>query len=252
MTGAVVLAAGPGTRLGPLGARMAKTMIPVSGRPFLEHLAGRLIGDGLHPVVVAVNHHGESIVRYFADHPLSYGLRFVYTDQRGTGADMTQCLPFLHTNDFIVWNGDTIVDINLADFRMHAENADGRAVIALTRRPDVPNCGAWFVRADGTVSETLEARPRPSFPSDYAWRGSSTGILHLSRDLIRRRFGTRTPTELYAEILPALVANRELAAADNGYRYILDFGTRAALARLNHDVVVGWYSVSRESGSSLP
>ncbi|WP_370651781.1 NTP transferase domain-containing protein [Frankia sp. Cj3] len=43
MTGAIVLAAGPGTRLGDLGARMPKTMLPVAGRPYLEHLVCRLL-----------------------------------------------------------------------------------------------------------------------------------------------------------------------------------------------------------------
>lgn len=240
MTGAVVLAAGPGTRLGALGARMPKTMIPVAGRPFLEHLAGRLLGAGLRPVVVAVNHHADTIVRYFTGHPLSDGLRFVHTERRGTGADMAQCLPSLDAPDFIVWNGDTIADINLTRFCADADSVDGRAVIALTRRPDVPNLGAWFVRDDGTVCATLEARLRPPPPTGYAWRGSSTGIVHLNTDALQRRFGASLPPSLYADVLPALAEDRRLSAFDNGYRYFLDFGTPADLARMDHAAVTGW------------
>lgn len=242
MTGAVVLAAGPGTRLGMLGMRMAKTMIPVAGRPFLEHLTGRLLGAGLFPVVVAVNHHADSIVRHFTDHPLVTGIRFVYTDRAGTGADLIQCLPGLHSDDFIVWNGDTIADIDIGAFRNEADRA-GRATIALTRRPDAPNLGAWFVESDGTVVATKEARPvaPPPEHGDYSWRGSSTGILHLRAHQLTRYRSGYVP-DLYSGILPALIEQRELAAYDNGYRYLLDFGTRPALAHLDHTAVTGWHT----------
>jgi mannose-1-phosphate guanylyltransferase len=247
MTGAVVLAAGPGTRLGLLGARVAKTMIPVAGRPFLEHLAGRLLSAGLYPVVVAVNHHADTIVRHFADHPLSYGLQFVHTDQRGTGADLGQCLSALHTPDFVVWNGDTIADIDLTKFCARARAQKSRAVIALTRRTDVPNRGAWFVRDDGTISATLEARLRPPPPTDHTWRGSSTGIVHLNKEQLLNRFGPTLPAGLYSEILPALATDRLLYAFDNGHRYFIDFGTRAALVRLDHTTITGWNGPFRRS-----
>lgn len=250
MTGAVVLAAGPGTRLGILGKRMAKTMLPVAGRPFLEHLAGRLLGAGLYPVVVAVNHHADTIVNHFTGHPLTAGLRFVHTDQRGTGADLIQCLDSLHTDDFIVWNGDTIADIDLPNFLGHADtqtsNGASRAVIALSRRPNVPNQNAWFVGDDGTVLATMEAEPRPAVPDDYAWRGSSTGILHLTKPLLGRfrnddaRSGDASFSDLYSGVLPELAERRELMAYDDGYRYFVDFGTRFALARIDHHAVTGW------------
>lgn len=245
MTGAVILAAGPGTRLGVLGTRMAKTMMPVAGRPFLEHLAGRLLGAGLYPVVVAVNHHADAIVNYFTGHPLTTGLRFVYTDQRGTGADLLQCLNWVHSDDFVVWNGDTVADIDLSAFGDHAGTAAGRAVIALSRRLNVPNHNAWFVSPDGTVLATLEAKPQTAPPAEYAWRGSSTGILHLTKSLLcpfrnGDELSGKAAHDLYSGILPTLAGRGQLTAYDNGYRYFLDFGTRARLAQLDHGAVAGW------------
>jgi mannose-1-phosphate guanylyltransferase len=184
MTAAVVLAAGPGTRLGDLGARMAKTMIPVAGRPYLEHLAGRLLGAGLRPVVVAVHHHADAIFDHFHGHPLSVDLRFVRTDQRGTGADLLQCLDAVPTATFVVWNGDTIVDLDLPDLPSYGERTAGSAVTVLTRRPDAPNQDAWYVDADGTVLATLEAVPTPPAPAKYTWRGSSTGVVLLTKSLL--------------------------------------------------------------------
>jgi len=79
-TAAVILASGPGTRLGELGGRMPKTMIPVAGRPYLERLATRFLDAGLRPVVVAVHHLADMIRDHFADEPRWADLRFVFTE----------------------------------------------------------------------------------------------------------------------------------------------------------------------------
>jgi mannose-1-phosphate guanylyltransferase len=108
---AVVLAAGPGTRLGGLGARMPKAMIEVAGRPYLEHLAGRLLDAGLRPVVIAVHHHDEMIRAHFGADRRWADLVFVRTRQQGTGADLLGCLQHVPAEVFLVWNGDTVVDL---------------------------------------------------------------------------------------------------------------------------------------------
>lgn len=239
MTAAVVLAAGPGTRLGDLGARMPKAMIPIAGRPYLEHLAGRLLGAGLHPVVVAVHHHADTILDHFAGCDFSAALRFVHTDQRGTGADLMRCLDVLPDTPFIVWNGDTILDLDLPGLLAYAQQNAGSGVIVLTRRADAPNHNAWYVDADGTVLATLEAAPTPPPPAVYAWRGSSTGVLRLTRSLLAAYRSGEAP-DLYTAILPPLTARRQLTAYDNGNRYFLDFGTPQALARVDHDQVARW------------
>jgi NDP-sugar pyrophosphorylase family protein len=245
VTAAVVLAAGPGTRLGDLGARLPKAMISVAGRPYLEHLVSRLLGAGLRPVVVAVHHHADMILDHFAGRAFSADLRFVHADQRGTGADLVRCLDALPGTAFIVWNGDTIVDLDLPGLLAYGRQNAGSGVIVLTRRPDAPNLNAWYVDADGTVLATLEAAPpRPPPPAGYAWRGSSTGVLLLTKALLAAYRPGETP-DLYAAILPALVGRRQLTAYDNGTRYFLDFGTPQTLARLDHDHPFGVVGVGQ-------
>jgi mannose-1-phosphate guanylyltransferase len=250
MTAAVVLAAGPGTRLGDIGARMPKTMIPVAGRPYLEHLAGRLLRAGLRPVVVAVHHHADTILDHFAGHASAAALRFVHTDQRGTGADLMQCLDAIPDAAFIVWNGDTIVDLDLPHLLVYGERHPGSGIIVLSQRPDAPNRNAWYVDTDGTVLATLEAAPAPPPPAGYAWRGSSAGVLLLTKSLLDS-YRSREAPDLYATILPSLIGRRQLSAYDNGDRYFLDFGTPQALARLDHDQVAGW-TRSRSTGQPAP
>ena len=232
-TAAVVLASGPGTRLGELGARMPKTMLPVAGRPYLEHLATRLLSGGLRPVVVAVHHLAGTIRDHFADQPRWANLVLVTTGQRGTGADLLDCLPHVPTDAFVVCNGDTVVDLDPAALLAFAAHDPDRGVIVLTRRVGVPNEGAFYVAADGTVLASLEADPAPAIPAQFAWQGSSTGVVLLTKPLLGRSGPSPPPpSSLEKTLLPSLISTRHLRAFDNGTRYFLDFGTPEGLEQL--------------------
>jgi NDP-sugar pyrophosphorylase family protein len=234
MIAALVLAAGPGTRLGQLGARVPKTMIHIGGRPYLEHLAVQLLSAGLRPVVVAIHHHAEMIWNHFGRDPQWSDMTLVFTGQRGTGADLLDCLTRVPTDAFVVWNGDTIVDLDLGALLAFHEKEPERGVIVLTRRAGVPNEGAYYVADEGAVLASLEAIPGRAMPTEFAWRGSSTGVLLLPKPLLTG-FHSASSLSLEKTILPALVGHRSLRAFDNGTRYFLDFGTPAGLEQLNRD-----------------
>lgn len=228
MTAAVVLAAGPGTRLGELGARIPKTMIPVAGRPYLEHLATRLTDAGLRPVVVAVHHLAEVIYDHFAGWP---EVHVVTAPQKGTAADLLDCLTDVPSETFMVWNGDTIVDVDIASLLAYQAEDPDRGVIVLTRCAGAPNEGAFYVADDGLVLASQEADPPQPIPSTFGWRGSSTGILALTKRLLER-FMSHPPASLETSVIPALISEGKLSSWDNGTRYFLDFGTPARLAQL--------------------
>ena len=48
---AVILVGGKGTRLKPLTDRMPKPMLPLAGRPMLEHLIIRLVRNGIRDII---------------------------------------------------------------------------------------------------------------------------------------------------------------------------------------------------------
>jgi NDP-sugar pyrophosphorylase family protein len=194
----VVLASGPGTRLGTLGARMPKTMLPDLREPQWNDL------------------------------------RFVLTGQQGTRADLLDCLRHVDTDAFVVWNGDTVVDLDVAALLTASARDPAGGVIVLTRRTGVPNEGAFFVAGDGRVLASLEAVPTPAIPSTFAWRGSSAGVLLLRKSLLSP-FHSPLQRSLEKSILPSLIATRQLRAFDNGERYFLDFGTWKGFDQLRRD-----------------
>jgi NDP-sugar pyrophosphorylase family protein len=96
----------------------------------------------------------------------------------------------------------------------------------------VPNYGAFYVGNDGVVLASLEASPPHRAPDLYGWRGSSTGVLILRKELLKT-FNSEQPLSLERTVLPQLIRGGMIRGFDNGQRYFLDFGTPMRLASLN-------------------
>src|SRR5439155_667682 len=75
---AMVLAAGRGTRLRPLTDTTPKPLVPVAGRPFLEHILESLRAGGIREVVLNLHHLGRRIEEHLGD-GASFGLRVRYS-----------------------------------------------------------------------------------------------------------------------------------------------------------------------------
>ncbi|MDO7652818.1 MAG: NTP transferase domain-containing protein, partial [Schleiferiaceae bacterium] len=64
---AVVLAGGKGTRLHDAFPGIAKAMVPVAGKPVLEHLVTTYSAQGIGRFIFAVGHLSEQITAHFGD-----------------------------------------------------------------------------------------------------------------------------------------------------------------------------------------
>lgn len=63
-TKAMVLAAGLGTRMRPLSLKTPKPMIPVAGKPLIDHMLDRLAAAGVTFAVVNVHHLSEQVIEH--------------------------------------------------------------------------------------------------------------------------------------------------------------------------------------------
>lgn len=60
----MIFAAGLGTRLKPLTDHMPKALVPVNGRPMLEHVILKLKQSGFNELVINIHHFGEQIIDF--------------------------------------------------------------------------------------------------------------------------------------------------------------------------------------------
>lgn len=75
---AVILCGGRGARLRPITDTVPKPMVPVCGRPFLEHLLKQLREEGITEVILLTGYLGDIIEGHFGDGS-SFGIRIRYS-----------------------------------------------------------------------------------------------------------------------------------------------------------------------------
>lgn len=108
---AVVLAAGEGQRLRPLTFTRPKHMIPVGGRPILEHLINALRTAGISDILMVVNYKAEKIKEYFGNGS-KFGVKIDYIRQErvlGTANAVAVAEEHIDGRDFLTVNGDLLV-----------------------------------------------------------------------------------------------------------------------------------------------
>src|SRR5258706_13493239 len=113
MKQAVILAGGAGTRLRERLGDLPKPMIPISGRPLLEHQIELARRHGFTDLILFVHHGAELIEHYFGDGS-KWGVRIRYLmDQKPLGTAGAVLAGFEALADrFLVLYGDTMVNVD--------------------------------------------------------------------------------------------------------------------------------------------
>src|SRR5258706_11016218 len=165
---AVVMAGGEGSRLRPLTSRQPKPLVPVAGRPIMEHILLHLRRHQLRDVVATVQYLGASIRNYFGDGS-EQGVALTYSvEDSPLGTAGSVMLARTALNDtFVVISGDALTDIDLGSaIRFHREN---RAMATIVLKP-VPNpleYGVGVADEGGAVQRFID---------EPSWGGGISGL----------------------------------------------------------------------------
>ena len=105
----MVLAAGLGERMRPLTDKLPKPLVPVAGKPLLDHVLDRLADQGVERAVVNVHYLADLIENHLAPRRKP---QIVISDERAkllnTGGGVVKALPKLGAEPFFHINSDTI------------------------------------------------------------------------------------------------------------------------------------------------
>ena len=77
---AMIFAAGTGSRLKPLTDHTPKALIPIGGKPMLEHVILKLKSSGFDQIVINIHHLGNQIVD-FLEANNNFGVRIEISDE---------------------------------------------------------------------------------------------------------------------------------------------------------------------------
>lgn len=155
----MILAAGYGTRMGPISRYLAKPAVPFFGVPMIEHSIGVLRSGGITEIVINLHHLPQSIVDLVGDGK-RFGVSVTYSYEDpllGSGGGIGKVQEFLGRDTFIALNSDVLIDIDLGEvIEAHRQNS---SVATLLLRPD--NSGMYgkvIVDEEGRVVQ-IEGYP---------------------------------------------------------------------------------------------
>lgn len=130
---AIILAGGAGRRLRAVVPDVPKPMAPVNGRPFLEHLLDYWIGQGVSRFILSVGYKFEVVEGHFGDCYRGVEVACVVEDRpRGTGGGLLLALKHLRQSGaFLIMNGDTFFEVDMAPMCRHHQDRRAEVTIAL-------------------------------------------------------------------------------------------------------------------------
>lgn len=128
----VIMAGGKGTRLRPYTEDCPKPMLPVAGKPMLEHIIDRAIASGFNNFLLAINYLGHMVEDYFGDGS-KFNVHIEYireTAALGTAGALGLMMQ-RPVKPFVVTNGDVLTGVNYGELIDYHEQHQASATMAI-------------------------------------------------------------------------------------------------------------------------
>ena len=232
---AVVMAGGEGTRLRPLTSNQPKPMVPIVGKPCMEHIVELLCRHGFDDIVVTLAFMPQAIRGYFGDGE-SHGVQIRYSVEEspaGTAGSVKLAEEALDET-FLVISGDALCDIDLGKI-VECHREKGAAVTIGLKSVDNPlEFGIVVTDEDGKIERFLE---KPSWSQVFT-DTINTGIYVVEPEVLRHIPDDR-PYDWSKELFPLLL---DMGRPLYGYvcdGYWQDIGNLDQYRQANFDVLDG-------------
>jgi mannose-1-phosphate guanylyltransferase / phosphomannomutase len=198
---AVVMAGGEGTRLRPLTSNQPKPMVPIVGKPCMEHIIELLKTHGFEEVIVTVAFLPQAIRTYFGSGE-SLGLQIEYSVEEsplGTAGSVRLAADKLD-DTFLVISGDALCDVDLTALVNYHREKGASATIGLKSVDNPLEFGIVVTDSDGRIERFLE---KPSWGQVFS-DTINTGIYVLEPEVLRH-VPTDRPFDFSKELFPLLL-----------------------------------------------
>ena len=230
---AVVMAGGEGTRLRPLTSNQPKPMVPIVGKPCMEHIVELLRRHGFDDIVVTLAFMPQAIRSYFGDgetHAVS--IRYSVEESPAGTAGSVKLAEDALDEPFLVISGDALCDIDLGKLVRFHQEKEALVTIGLKSVDNPLEFGIVVTDEDGRIERFLE---KPSWGQVFT-DTINTGIYVLDPEVLRHVPADR-PYDFSKELFPLLL---EMGKPLYGYvadGYWQDIGNLDQYRQANFDAL---------------
>ena len=198
---AVVMAGGEGTRLRPLTSNQPKPMVPIVGKPCMEHILELLRKHGFDDVIVTLAFLPQAIRSYFGDGD-ALGLNVEYSVEEsplGTAGSVRLASGKLDDTVLVI-SGDALCDIDLGKLLAFHHEKGAAVTIGLKSVENPLEFGIVVTDEDGRIERFLE---KPSWGQVFS-DTINTGIYVLEPEVLKH-VPTDRPYDFSKELFPLLL-----------------------------------------------
>lgn len=155
---AMILAAGRGQRMLHLTDATPKVLLPIAGKPLIQHHVERLRAAGISEIVINHAYFGEQIQESIGNGE-SLGVHIQYSPEPPGGLETAggvyRALPILGPEPFIVVNGDVWTDFPFE--HLFTKPNDAWAHLILVKNPDFKPEGDFYLHNNRVALEGTES-----------------------------------------------------------------------------------------------
>ncbi|MBB5021260.1 sugar phosphate nucleotidyltransferase [Desulfurispira natronophila] len=236
---AVIMAGGFGTRIQPLTNSLPKPMIPVAGRPMMEHIVARLARSGTTDIVVLLYYMPEVVQNYFGDGS-DFGVRITYAipdGDLGTAGAVKFAEAWLDET-FIVISGDLVTDFDIETIlRAHRQSRE-MVTITLTSVPNPLQFGVVVTDRNNRIVKFLEKPGWGEVFSDTI----NTGIYVLEPEVFQH-IPENTNFDFSKDLFPLLMKRQISIYGFNSFGYWRDVGNPDSYRECLQEFFAGDYTL---------
>lgn len=196
---AVLLAGGLGTRLRPIVSDKPKILADICKRPFVTFLLDQLIMAGIRDVVLCTGYMADKIYEKLGDTYKQLKLMYSKEDiPLDTGGALRLALPYIKSDFALVMNGDSFVNVKVANYIDWFFKKKCPAALLLTKVSDTRRFGKVLVDENGRLFSFNEKEAN----SSSGW--INAGVYLIQKSLIET-IPEGMPSSLEREFFPRLV-----------------------------------------------
>ncbi len=222
---AVILAAGKGTRLHPITFTRPKHLVPIGGKPIIDHVLAALKNSGINEVVFIVNYMAERLQRHLGD-GTKYEMKFEYTVQKllkGTADAASFAEPFVKES-FLLTYGDWLTTSKAINIVLQTHQKEKPVATMGVVPVENPEHYGIVKIGNSYVKDIMEKPRRDQAPTNLA----NAGIYVLSPEIFeairRTKPSPRGELEITDSLSFLLEEGHKIAAAKLSSSEIFDVG----------------------------
>jgi histidinol-phosphate phosphatase family protein len=243
----VIVAGGPGVRLASVAGGLPKVLVPVGGKPVLQHQLELAVRAGIDEVTIFAGHLSEKISDFIGDGSL-FGLRvrvLAEKEPMGNAGALLQSLDLLPEDYFVVY-GDLMLAVDLQ--RIAKRHLDREADFTMVVHPNDHPQDSDLVETDANDWVTA-VHPCPHPRHQFFGNLVSAALYVVQREALRPWAVFPGKQDFTKGVISGLVAKGARVLAHRSNEYVKDIGTPARLLRAEADWSAGKINLEASSRS---